>query len=684
MIQSIQQVPDFSDLSFLPKKARDAVLVMEPIMHRIDAAGRGGRRLVIQQIELDHGGLPGFDEKSIYRKYQRWRLAGRQRAGLVNLGAQRRLLKRCAVYHAYKHYCENNQRGSRAAWRAMVEDLMLGKSMPHGVGDWRDVYRLENGNDAALPFRCPYSLEEPPKGWTYARLQEAAGLSQFEKTATRTGMNAAREFVLPVLTTRVGLHLGQYLQFDDKWHDAEVNFPGQKTSVRPLEFVCRDVLSAATWARGIRPRIFNEDTGRRENLKEREMRFMAAYILTEVGVYKGGSTWIVEHGTAAFSDTDFERINRIHPGLIRPERSGILAEQVHAGMWAGKEGGNFRLKGLLEGLHSLDHNALAAVAGQVGKGRDNCPEQFKHLSAYNIEVIKAAAQLDPERRAMLQWPLLPVARYVSIAMELYDRLEDRKWHEMQGWSECGFEVAEYRLGEGSNWFPMASLDAMEPAQRAAIAAFIQASPDCRRVRNLSPREVKAKLRDELTVLPLHVIPDILRHDDGFETRVEHDGTIQFQQKYLGPGVHVFHATAITPVGFHQALTPGRKYWVHVTPYQPDRLFISEKDSGVIIGIAPRYDRAPRYDIDAIHSLQGAQAHHRAQLAAPVKARHQDEAEARLALVAHNDAVISGAPATAEEKAAAGRAAKVDLNAELLREQQLLQNQEGASDEQQPY
>lgn len=657
-------ISDLSAVSILPRAARDDVFRMEALMARIDRAPRGERRKVILQIEADLGFKRGFDEKSLYRKYQRWVAAGRTRAGLINRAALRRLECRSAIYHCFKHYCENNQRGSRAAWRTLIEDLCAGKSLPHGVGDWRAVYRVEHGPDAELPAQCPYSLERPPEGWTYGRLMQVAGLSMFEKTAARIGMNAAREYILPVLTTRVGLHLGEYLQFDDKWWDVECNVVGQGRSVRPLEFVCRDVLSAATWARGIRPRVFNESTGKRENLKEREMRFMVAYILTEVGVYKGGAKFVLEHGTAALSDEDIARVNRLHPGLITPVRSGIISDQVHAGMWAGSEGGNYRIKALLESLHGLDHSALAMLPGQVGRNRESCPEQFKHLSAYNVELIKAAAQLSEERRRMLLWPILPFSQLVQIANELYERLEDRKWHSLEGWEECGFVIAEYRLGDGSNWFPVSTLDQMSLDQRRAIEAYLDANPTCKRVRRLSPREVRARLRHELITLPLYCIPDLLRHEDGFETRVEHNGTIQFEDQYLGPQIHVFHATVVTPAGFHQALVPGLRYWVHITPYQPNHLFVSDAESGAILGVAPRYDRAPRYDIEAIHRLQGLQAHHRSELSAPIKGRHQQEAEQRAALLANNAAVIAGEPVTDEEKARARGIRDVDIDAEL--------------------
>lgn len=664
-----------AQIALLSASHRADINALHEAMVQIDRARRAQRREIIEQISASFNGKLGFSAKSLYRKYRTWRAAGRTTSALINRAAQRGLVKRHPVSHCYKTYCERNQRSSRAAWRAMISDLISGASLPHGVGTWRNVYRTERGIAAVIPDRCPYTHSAPPIGWTYGHLQHSAGLSRFESTAARVGMQAARSSVLPVLTTRVGMHLGQYLQFDDKWHDVKVNFPGQKAAIRPLEFVCRDVLSTFAFARGIRPRIVDEETGRAKNLNEREMRFMAVHVLTEVGVYREGSTWIVEHGTSAFSDDDFARVNRIAPGLIRPERSGILSEQVHRGMWSGSQGGNFRLKAALESAHNLEHNELAALPGQIGRNRDNSPESTAHLDAYNTALLRAAAKLSPERRALLRWPLLPFSQYVEIAMDIYDRIEDCYQRDLEGWSQCGFETAEYRLGEGSHWFPMSSLDGMDSAQRGAIEAFLAANPQHTAVRNMTAREVRNKFASDLTTLPLYCVPDILRREDGLAVRVYHDGTIQFRERYIGDGLHVFHGTVVTPTGYHQRLSPGADYWAFITPYQPDKLFVTDISSGAILGIAPRYDRAPRYEIDAVRSLMGQQAHDRAEKSTDVRGRHQDEADQRAALIAHNDAVMAGAPVTSAERAAAAAARGIDLNDEIRRERELLERQE---------
>lgn len=669
-------VLDFNDLDRFPlsREARAEVLLLEEIMVRIASKERGERSRVIQQINCEMGHLRGFDTKSLYRKFKAWNESGRSRAALVNRAMQKRLVSRSGVYHCYKTYCEKNQRGSRAAWREMMADLAAGKILPHGVGSWHAVFRAEYGESAELPARCPYDESHPPEGWTYGRLQQACGLSPYEKTSARVGTSAARDFILPVHTTRVGLHAGQYYQFDDKWHDVEVNFEGQPRGIRPLEFACYDVFSARKVAYGLRPRLLNEETGKHENLNEREMRFLVAHLLTEVGFHKDGCTLMTEHGTAAVRKNMQERLARLTQGLVRVERSGIMGDQVHAGMWPGKGGGNYKFKALTESLHGLDHNALAALPAQTGKDRNNRPEQFHGLSVYNADLIKAMAQLPEERRSLLLSPLLNFTQYANLVGEIYERLEDRKWHTLEGWEQLEFIVPYFCLGDRSNWFPMSSLDSMPKDQQAAIRAFLSCNPSFMETRRLSPRQVWAAGTKDLIRVPSHMLPDILEWDDGFTVRTELNGTMQFEDRYLGPGVHIFHATVISPAGYQQALAPGREYQVHITPYATDKLFVSDVESRTILGVAPRYDRAPRYDADAVHRLQGAQAHHRATLSADIKGRHQSEAESRAALIAHNAAVISGSPVTGNERAAAKSADQIDIAEELRMERELLEKQ----------
>jgi hypothetical protein len=678
---------DSDPFRFLGHEHQINLLRTEELVERIGKAARGDRRAIIQSIADQFGHVKGFSAKSLYRKVRKWELAGRQRMALVNKACQKRLVTKTSVYHCYKTYCENNQRVSRAGWREMMEDLIAGKILPHGVGDWREVYRRERGETSELPRACPYTLMRPPEGWTYARLQDVAGLTEFEKKASRRGLRSAGADVLPVITTRVGLHCGQFYQFDDQWHDAYVNLEGQSNGVRPLEFVCYDVFSARKVAFCLRPRTKDEETGKHENLNEQEMRFLTAHLVTSVGYHKDGCSLVVEHGTSTIRKASEraalkgvekmeDRLVRLSEGVIRVVRGGIFHDQVHKGLWAGSDGGNFKLKPMCESLHGLDHNMLANLPAQIGRNRDNCPDQLKHLLAYNADLIVAMAKLPEDRRHLLQSPLLNFTQYASIVGEVYDRIEDRRWHDLEGWEQLGFIVPFFRLEEGMNWKPWAALQEIEASKRNAIIAYLHANPNLVTTQRLSPREVWAAGQADLIRMPDHYVPMLLDWDDGLDITTETNGTIQFRNRYLGPGVHIFHAVVITPEGYQQSLSQHRSYHIHYTPFNLDKLYISDAETRVFLGVAPRYETAPKYDIDLIHRLQGKQAHHRAELSAPIQARHQDEAAQRLSLVAHNDAVISGAPVTASEKAISKRAGKIDLNEELRLERELLEQQKG--------
>jgi hypothetical protein len=99
----------------------------------------------------------------------------------------------------------------------------------------------------------------------------------------------------------------------------------------------------------------------------------------------------------------------------------------------------------------------------------------------------------------------------------------------------------------------------------------------------------------------------------------------------------------------QQLCRQREYLFHVTPYHAEDLYVSDKESGAMIGIAPRYDVAPRFDQHAIAVLQGKQAHDLKLLSDPIKERHEDEANAREAMIRWNAEVIKGTPLTDTER-----------------------------------
>jgi hypothetical protein len=543
-----------------------------------------------------------------------------------------------AVAHAYKKIAEENQRVSKEAHRQLLRNLSAGMEL-EGVGTWIDLHRAMFP-DAPIPARCPWGMENPPPGWSYANLQRMAGLTEFERKASRQGLGAASDCILPVLHTRVGLLPGQWMQFDDMWIDLKAMFAGQKEPIRPLEFACYDVHSACKIAWGIRPRTERED-GTKTGLKEVEFRFLLAHVLCDVGFHREGVTLVVEHGTAAIREPLERKLAAFSNGAIKVERSGIVGEQVHAGMFPGRARGNPKFKALIECSHGISHNLAAALPAQTGNCPAAAPEQLAGLDAYCRSLVKAAAELPAERRDQLLFPALSFSRMVSLVGEIYDRMNARTWHDLEGWEECGYLVEEFRLGDDANWMPKESLLAMPPNKRLAVAAYLEGHPELMRLRKLSPRDVWARGKKDLARLPMCHLPDILGPEAARRVRVEANGTIAFQDIYLGPGKHIYTARIATPDGFAQSLRRDASYAAFATPYHPEHLWIVDPDSGALIGYAPRYDRAAYGDEAALHRLLGQQRSDLAEQSAPVRERHADAAQERAALVAHNRAVLDG-------------------------------------------
>jgi hypothetical protein len=633
-------VQDGDVRELLPRDLRNLYDLKRAVVRAVDDA-RPRARVATMKSEADrHLAILGADWKTIERWYYKWINARRDDRVLIDFRKLSKRERKTPLLHCYKWYCERNQRASLPAWRAMIRDLMDGKVLTHYGGDWTKAFREEHGDEAPLPRHCPYDMLNPPKGWKYSTLQKLAGLTDYERKASRVGATAAADCVLPVLTTRVGLHAGEAIEIDDKYHDANTNFAGQTGSVRVLEFKAIDGLSGKRLAYGLRPRTVDEETGKRDNLKEKELRFMLAHLFCNVGFYREGCWIASEHGTAAVRGRLKERLSRLSNGRIKVVYSSILGAQVHEGLWPGRGKGNFKLKAMCESLHGFDHNELASLPGQVGKDRDHCPEQFHGLDAYNTELLKAMCTLTEAQRQLLRSEILPFHTYCRLVAEVYDRMDDRKDHRLEGWEACGFEKGEIFNAALGRWFDASALDQMTPDERTATAAVLRMHPEWTRVRRLSPREVWHEQRENLDRLSRWALTDIMEREDGFSLSVQKDGTLRFRDRYLGPDVHVYHANVTTPAGFRQDLVPLREYWCYITPYEPENLYVCNASDDSILGIAPRYDRAPKYDFDAVHALQGAQNHRRALLNAPIKARHQDEAADRIALIKHNDAVIA--------------------------------------------
>ena len=495
----------------------------------------------------------------------------------------------------------------------------------------------------------PAEANGRPYGWTYGNLMRHAP-SKFELTVRRHGRSAAAKYRPLVFTTRKGLKVGQFFLFDDMWHDIKVNYLGvNRKSLRPLELSCLDLLSGCKVAYGMRPRIENEVTGKHEQIKEREMRFLLAVILTTIGYRADGTVLIVEHGTAAIRPDVEQLLKDWTDGAITVSRSGIEGAATFAGAYEGRPKGNFRFKAALESHHSLVHNELAGLPGQTGKDRNHSPEELHGRDRHNAALIKAVAALPPERADLLRLPFLEWNQYQSIVAEVYQRIDNRTEHELEGWEECGFTLPEYRLGEEFPWLPAQTLLDLPADKRAAVEA-VTSQPGMTRIRKLSPWEVWSSGRQDLVRLPGWCVPELLGPKNGAVRKLGDDNLFTFQDRELGPGKHRYEGVMVRADGSREALSPGRSYLVHVNPFNTELLYVSEAGAkeGAFLGVCRRWSKIARDDVDALARQMGRAAKREKELRLPVERRGAEITRQRIAAAKHNAKVFAGLPLTEGE------------------------------------
>ena len=644
--------------STLPVKVRQDIELMMEVIGRIDAARNVSIGIAEEAARCSH--IKGMTPGSLRRKYYAVKKRGWQ--ALINKSKVGRKNAALAIGEHFKTYCQENQRSSKEAYRQMLHDFRGGKYF-EDVGTWVDLWKEQHPNKMP-PVVCPHRWT--PKGWTYENLMRSCGLTAYEVSASRIGRGAARDFIPSVYSSRQGSPVGSLYQFDDMWHDVRVNFGANRAAQRLIELACLDVASASRIAYGMKPRREDLDTGKLRNLTEVDMRMLLAHVLINIGYHPDGCKLVVEHGTAAVASEFEEQLKRLSGGAITIQRSGIISEQIHAGLFFGQPRGNFKLKASLESQHALMHTAAASLPGQIGMNRANSPEQIYGMQQYNNQLIKAAAAMSPERAKLLRYPFLDFSQYCSAIAELYERLDWRTEHNLEGWKESGYIATEFRVStQFDEWLPMDKLFAFPPAEQAAFDALIRSNPEeYARCRLLSPREVWNAGKPALVRLPKSCMPMILGARLGIVRPVQSDGLITFQNAEYGPGEFRYLARDVqTPDGFITHLQPGRDYLLHINPFCVDECFVSDKDSEAFIGLARRWQTVGKNNTEALNHQVGKQMRIESELRVPLARRGQKLIAAKAEMHDHNARVMRGEPITDAELDAHNRikSAKGDLD-----------------------
>lgn len=533
----------------------------------------------------------------------------------------------------FKARITENQRKTRPAWRKFAAMWARGETIP--------------GLDNSLP------RNELPPGCSYKRLIYRAR-DAFAQEAGRIGLSSAiGKFGPQIFTTRANLWTGSHLMIDDLWHDNFVVFNGKM--VRVLELNALDVFSGCKVGWGCKPRI-QKDDGSFENLKEKYARLIVAQYFWRHGFSPRGTIILAEHGTAAISERVaqilHDRTKQLYgEAKIILRESGMTGEeQAIAGRW-GQGKGNFRFKAALESLHNLIHNELGDVMGQTGRDVAHRPE-FLHGQLKGCEdLLKAVAVLlrdKPERAALIKLPLLEYhSQFMPLLMEVYQRINGRTWHQLEGWSEAGNKVIEYRCSpQSSEWLLPESFSALPEPIRNGVLQAAQTDDRYINQRSLSPTEVFGRDRRNLQRLPAFVIGEILGEDYAQEREVVGAYFNKFSDHEISPEPLRFESVIETPDGDRTQLSDG-KYLTFVNPFDLNQMFVHDA-KGACLGVAARARRVDPTDVKALHAAFGNRERRLNELLTPIRKRHTQIVKEEIAI---KEAAISALQSPEERRAA---------------------------------
>lgn len=557
-------------------------------------------------------------------------------------------------YRDFKAYAERDMNTSQGGYDAMLRDLRAGKAFSFGT--WRDCFRRDFPMER-VPAICPANYV--PRGLTYANMMRLQGADASRAMAlawTRGGQFAALRHTLPVVRSRLGLHVGEIVQSDDVWHNIDVFAPGASGEGRPqifnpLEFAFYDIASGFKCVSAIKPRLLVTDpkTGKevRDNLKEFQYRMAVAYLMCCRGFYKGGITLIGERGTTALREPVLRRIAAV-PGfgkLFRFSVSGVKNAPAHKGLFMGNAGGNPRMKSLCECAHNILHNASASLLGNHGRDAAHLHESNAAVVKYTRAVLEEAQAIDPTIIPLLQLPMLEFKTYLQYFYAIEDTVMDRTDISLEGWENN--YVLEYRLSADAPWRPASELADMAPEQAAAVAAVIGHDKfNLMRQRKMSRREVWRAGQKDLIHWPIEDMPAFLDPRDVREGTVGNDGTISFTDRLYYPDARMMYVAQYSDrkTGVVRRLAPGERVRFYWNPLGrlADQIWLTDAAGEEILGMCPIHRKAAWADERSIKEAMGRQQAQIAELMAETRANQASAGVARIASEKVNAAIIAAA------------------------------------------
>ncbi len=584
---------DAAEFAALPDAVKWEVLDLIEVVKSASTAARPRAALMEAAALNAHKGR-GWSMKSLERKFyalrdtRDWRcLVDRAKAG----GGARSEWVTEGVVEAWKRYCDAAMRSYKSAWLRMVADYR--KGLPIGDVDWRRVWRASpNLEGQPMPATCPPNMPIPP-GWSYYNLMRRQP-KLVERLAARQGRHAAKKASALVHTTRAGMPVGSQYEFDDMWHNATVVYPGFPKAVRPMELACIDIASAHKVAYGLKPRL-EDATGKRQNLAERDMRFLVAHVLCNIGFHKDGCTLFVEGGTAAIRGRLERVLDEISGGKIKVSRSGV-DRLVMLGKWGFDTKGNPDHKAHVESWHNLAQNRLDALPGYTGSNsRLDKPEDHEALMRIVDKTLAAQCCLPPELAEKLRFPVLDWGTFEQVVSEIYEQISWSNDHQLEGWEDR--TCRQWRAHPADIWHSEEEFLSLPDEAQTALRPLVQRD-GFSRIAKMSRRQAWESGANGLVRLPDFAAAMICGEDLSVERECP-PAEIAFQDREIAAQTLVYRVSSCEDAaGQPVALVEGRVYLWLINPFDYSVVFVSDT-SGRYVGKCRRLEQVSRIDTDAV-------------------------------------------------------------------------------------
>lgn len=533
--------------------------------------------------------------------------------------------------------CERHQRTTAAAWRQLVHEI------------WKPRLPFEIGGVAydCIPGYTNWPEADPttdlPAGWSEANLNRYTP-DEYELAAARIGIQKASALGFKIRTSRFGLRLGEFMEFDDHEFNVKVNFPGQLRAMRPRCFGAVDALTDCMFSLVIKPTLWDMENDAKRVLTENDFMWFIISVLTHRG-YRAdvGTMLLIEWGVSAIRGNKKLRINdplrddlekRIYDatgGMVRVDRGGRFHHKANPSQFAPPSGGNFRFKPHVEQFWRMLDDWLDALKGQVGKDRNHAPEEMERADAYNNKLLKVARAMGVEQASRFILNRMTFAEFTQVAHTVRSLINDDREHECNSWEQCGFVLKEWRPTTALDWNPLALL-ASQPAE---VQQAVQQNDLLFRARRMSRNEADrfCAQREPLTVLPMMMIPHLVGEQHGGKPVTVRHGKFEFSDWRIGADPLVFVAQDASGM----PLREGEKFVPYCNPMSPDCLVITDA-RGSVVSVCPPDLQPARNDEHGTKAAMGFKNQWQANKLAPQRARHAAAGAGVEFMKAHNEAV----------------------------------------------